>query len=1128
MASGIAPDVGTQLGAYKLEAVLGRGGMGIVYRATDTRLARQVALKVLHPQYGGDETFRTRFLRESRVAASIDHPGVIPIYEAGEVDDQLFIAMRHVEGVDLGALLREEGALDPYRAVALAGQLAEALDAAHAAGLIHRDIKPSNALVATVGGREHVYLCDFGLSKEAAGDTTLSGTGALVGTVKYMAPEVIRTGIASPSADIYSLGCLLFECLAGRAPFPGPTEAAVIYGHLEEPPPRVTEVRSSLPRAFDAVLARALRKDPERRWTSGAELAQAARAALTGIAPRRRPRPALLAGALGGLALVAAVALLAGQSAGTDLAEIRPDHLAVIDPGDGSLRGQVGFGGTPGAVASGGGSLWVADADRGSVMRIDARSRERLRTIRVGREPSGIAVAGEGVWVANRQDGTLSVISTRTNEVVRTTRAGRSVDGVCAGAGAVWTASPVDHAVLRFSAATGRRTATVRLSSQPARVACTDDAIWVSSPAAGTVTEISARAATAVRTIHVGRGVESLAATADGVWVVNPPEGIVSRIDPARGAVTATVALGAADGPSEIAIAGDAVWVSNEFRGAVTRIDAEAARIADELDVGDRPQGLAVVDGALWVAVGDTGARHRGGTLRVEHEVPWRREEYDPALGFAFASLTNDGLVGYRRRGGLGATVLVANLAESVPAPADGGRTYTFRLRGGLVYSNGEPVTAGDFRFALERTLRGGLTGGYYAAIRGAAHCKPERCDLSRGITTDDATRTIVIRLQEPDPDLLYKLAMPYASLLPRSIGAALPAKVPVPATGPYRYAEIGAGTTRLVRNPRFRSWSPTARPEGYPDEILVRFGAGDEEAAQRLVRGRADIVANLFERSPETVARLRKAIPAQLRESVAPFTVYFVLNTRRAPFDDVDVRRAVAFAFDRRAAVAAAGGAGAAHETCQLLPPGFLGSRPYCPFTLPEPAGGSGRPDLATARRLVRRSGTRGARVAVHAPNLLPSAVPRLMVRTLRRLGYDATLRLLSPEEHFGSMGDTRKKVQIGLMPWIADYPAPSTFLDNFKCATIVRNDPANLNHSQFCDREVDALIGQAGRLQAVDPTAADEVWAQAERRIVDQAPLVAAYNPLYVTAVSERVGNYHGNASALWGELFDQIWVR
>ena len=161
-----------------------------------------------------------------------------------------------------------------------------------------------------------------------------------------------------------------------------------------------------------------------------------------------------------------------------------------------------------------------------------------------------------------------------------------------------------------------------------------------------------------------------------------------------------------------------------------------------------------------------------------------------------------------------------------------------------------------------------------------------------------------------------------------------------------------------------------------------------------------------------------------------------------------------------------------------------------------------------------------------VQAPNLLPSGVSRVMVRTLRRLGYDATLRLVSPDEHFTSLADTGKRVQVGLLPWIADYVAPATFLDNFKCSSLIRNDPANFNHSQFCDREVDRLMAQAGRLQTADPTAADELWAQAERRIVDQAPVVAAYNPLYVAAVSERVGNYQANP--LFGELLDQLWVR
>src|SRR4051794_3708730 len=254
--------------------------MGVVYRAADPRLGRKVALKLLPKDYGDDEIFRTRFLRESRLAASIDHPNVIPVYEAGDADGQLFITMRYVEGTDVARLLREEGALEPARAVELVAQLARALDEAHGRGLVHRDVKPSNALVTRVGDGEHVYLSDFGVSRESTADATLTGAGGVVGTLRYLAPEVIQTGDADARSDLYSLGCVLFEMLTGEAPYDGPSDAAVIYGHLTKAPPRVSERRPGVPRALDAVVARALDKDPDRRFQSGAELAAAARAAI--------------------------------------------------------------------------------------------------------------------------------------------------------------------------------------------------------------------------------------------------------------------------------------------------------------------------------------------------------------------------------------------------------------------------------------------------------------------------------------------------------------------------------------------------------------------------------------------------------------------------------------------------------------------------------------------------------------------------------------------------------------------------------------------------------------------------------------------------------------------------------
>ena len=231
MAVGRGIAAGDLVAGYQVGALAGRGGMGEVYRALDLRLERPVALKLLSERLSEDEGFRDRLLRESRLAASLDHPNVVPIYEAGEADGRLFIAMRYVDGTDLKALLRREGALAPERAVAIAAQIADALDAAHGKGLVHRDVKPSNILVDQQGGREHAYLADFGLTQSVsdAGPTD----GQLMGTVDYVAPEQIRGDQVDGRADVYALGCLLFETLTGTLPFSGASDVAVVYAHLE-------------------------------------------------------------------------------------------------------------------------------------------------------------------------------------------------------------------------------------------------------------------------------------------------------------------------------------------------------------------------------------------------------------------------------------------------------------------------------------------------------------------------------------------------------------------------------------------------------------------------------------------------------------------------------------------------------------------------------------------------------------------------------------------------------------------------------------------------------------------------------------------------------------------------------
>ena len=270
--------IGSELLGYRLEALIGRGGMGVVYRAHDPRLKRDVALKLLAPELAEDRAFRDRFLRESELAAALEHPNVVPIHDVGETDGQLFIVMRLVEGSDLGALLRSEGRLQPRRALALVAQVAAALDAAHERGLVHRDVKPSNVLVDP---GDHAYLADFGLTRRLSDPSILLEHGLSVGTPAYVAPEQIRGGEVDGRADQYSLGCVLYECLTGEHLFPRSSEAAVLFAHLEETAPAQPGLESVLPRA--------LAKSPADRYESCASFVDAARNAL-GI-PHARDSP---------------------------------------------------------------------------------------------------------------------------------------------------------------------------------------------------------------------------------------------------------------------------------------------------------------------------------------------------------------------------------------------------------------------------------------------------------------------------------------------------------------------------------------------------------------------------------------------------------------------------------------------------------------------------------------------------------------------------------------------------------------------------------------------------------------------------------------------------------------------
>jgi serine/threonine protein kinase len=269
------------LGGYRLEEQIGRGGMAVVFRASDERLGRQVAVKILAPALGADRAFRRRFVRESRAAAMVDDPHIIPIFEAGESGGLLFIAMRLVTGGDVRGVLRQHGSLPAARAATIVSSVASALDAAHVAGLVHRDVKPANMLLDARPGRpDHVYLSDFGLSKGLLSPPGLTGEGMFVGTPYYIAPEQIAGGRVDGRADQYSLACAAFELLSGAPPFRGDTPMAVIHAQAFDQPPALTSLRPGLPSAVDPVFARALAKAPAERYPTCQDFAESLRAAL--------------------------------------------------------------------------------------------------------------------------------------------------------------------------------------------------------------------------------------------------------------------------------------------------------------------------------------------------------------------------------------------------------------------------------------------------------------------------------------------------------------------------------------------------------------------------------------------------------------------------------------------------------------------------------------------------------------------------------------------------------------------------------------------------------------------------------------------------------------------------------
>jgi Protein kinase domain len=398
--------IGSELAGYRIVAVAGRGGMGVVYIAEDARLGRRVALKLLSSELAADERFRERFVRESRLAASIEHPHIVPIYAAGEADGTLFIAMRYIDGIDLRTLLAEHVVLDPAHAAGLVHHVAEALDAAHERGLVHRDVKPANVLVETRAGRDHAYLTDFGLTKQASSVSGFTGTGQLVGTIDYLSPEQIEGRPADGRSDQYALGCVLYQCLAGRPPFQRESEAATLWAHVQEAPPSIADARPDLAGELDPVLRRALAKRPEQRFPTCQDFAATARSALhvrplPAVSRARRRLMLVMLAVTFALVTAIVIAVIAGSEGG-GAAPPRVYHFHLVRLGLSSKKpvgSPVGIPGSGGGddIAAGGGRVFVGNSV--GLVAFDPRSHTTtVRRIQGG--AYSVAIGGGRVWVS--------------------------------------------------------------------------------------------------------------------------------------------------------------------------------------------------------------------------------------------------------------------------------------------------------------------------------------------------------------------------------------------------------------------------------------------------------------------------------------------------------------------------------------------------------------------------------------------------------------------------------------------------------------------------------------------------------------------------------------------------------
>jgi streptogramin lyase len=615
---GAEPEIGEVFAGHLLEAEIGRGGMGVVFRARDVALDRLRAVKVIAGEYSSDPVFAARFRREARIASSVESPNVVPVHAAGEEDGRLYLVMKLIDGTDLKSLLAD-GMLRHEHAASLLRDIAAGLDAAHAAGLVHRDVKPANVLGERTGEGERAYLTDFGISKlvELEGDgstlaTGLTHGGQILGTADYVAPEQVEEGAADSRSDVYSLACVAFETLTGAPPFRRDSDLATLIAHTKAPRPAASELSPELPVAVDAVLREGMAIDPADRPASAGQFVEAIAGSLDGSGPVRaggaRRRVWALVLLLTAAAAVAVAVAVGGGNGGDE-----PNAPSPKTSKPTVETGKVGAG--PVGVTVGNLRVWVAGRDSNQVDRLRLGTPKQADAPVPLKAPRAVAVGFGSIWVVNGQalyrldPGEAGAAPVRIE-------AGDGPGDVAVDDRYVWVADELGDRVTRIDPSSNTATGSVRAGDEPRSVATGGGVVWVVSSGDARLTKIDPESVGVLgRPLDVGVRPTSVAFGAGRVWIADNASSELTAVEPGPadagpGPIDATDDTGAS--PRGVAVGLGSVWVASGAEDLAQRFDPSTLdEIGAPIAVGANPADIAVGAGAAYTANFDDGTVSR-------------------------------------------------------------------------------------------------------------------------------------------------------------------------------------------------------------------------------------------------------------------------------------------------------------------------------------------------------------------------------------------------------------------------------------------------------------------------------------------------------------------------------------